>query len=69
MQRGNFNLKRNTNSNKIEKKESAKINKFEQPIYRKSVINFFIIALILFSSTAGLLKPKLCKNVCNSFFR
>ena len=69
MRRSDFNLKRNTNPNKIEKKESAKINKFEQTIYQNSVINFFIIVLTLFSSTAGLLKPSLCKNVCNSFFR
>ena len=69
MRRSDFNLKRNTNPNKIEKKESAKINKFEQSIYQNSVINFFIIVLILFSSTAGLLKPSLYKNACNSFFR
>ena len=69
MRRSDFNLKRNTNPNKIEKKESAKINKFEQSIYQNSVINFIIIVLILFSSTAGLLKPSLCKNACNSFFR
>ena len=69
MRRIDFNLKRNTNSNKIEKKESAKINKFEQSIYQNSVINFFIIMLTLFSSTVGFLKPNLCKNVGNSFFR
>ena len=68
MRRSDFNLKRNTNPNKIEKKESAKINKFEQSIYQNRVINFFIIVLTLFS-LAGFLKPNLCKNVCNSFFR
>ena len=68
MRQSDFNLKRNTNLNKIEKK-SAKINKFEQSIYQNSVINFFIIVLTLISSTAGLLKLNLCKNVHNSFFR
>ena len=69
MRQSDFNLKRNTNLNKKKKKGSAKINKFEQSIYQNSVINFFIIVLTLFSSTAGFLKPNLCKNVCNSFFR
>ena len=68
MRRSDFNLNRNTNPSKIEKKESAKINKFEQSIYQISVINFFIIVLTLIFSTAGFLKPNLCKNVCNSFF-
>ena len=45
MRQSNFNLKRNTNPNKIEKKESAKINKFAQSIYQNSVIDFFIIVL------------------------
>ena len=67
MRQSDFNLKRNTNPNKIEK--SAKINKFEQSIYQNNVINFFITVLTLFFSTARFLKPSLCKNVCNSFFR
>ena len=69
MRPSDFNLKRNTNPNKTEKKESAKKNKFAQSIYQNSAINFFIIVLTLFSSTAGFSKPNLCKNVCNSFFR
>ena len=68
MRQSDFNFKRNKNQKKNRKK-SAKINKFEQSIFQNNVINFFIIVLTLFSSTAGLLKPSLCKNVCNSFFR
>ena len=58
MRRSDFNLKRNTNLNNIEKK-SAKRNKFEQSIHQNNVINLFIIVLTLFSSTAGILKPNL----------
>ena len=56
MRRSDFNLKRNTNTNKTEKKERAKINKFEQSIYQNTVINFFIIVLTLFSSTPAFAK-------------
>ena len=51
MRQSNFNLKRNTNPNKMEKKESAKINKFEQSIYQNGAMNFFIVVLTLFSSS------------------
>ena len=68
MRRSDFNLKRNANPNKIEKKK-RKNKKFAQSIYQNSLINFFIIVLTLFSSKAGFSKPNLCKNVCNSVFR
>ena len=42
MRQSGFNLKRNTNLNKIEKKESAKINKFERSIFRNYEKNFLI---------------------------
>ena len=42
MRQSNFNFKRITNSNKIDKKESAKMNKFEQSVFRNNVLNFLI---------------------------
>ena len=46
MRQSDFNLKRNTNSNKTDKKDSPKINKFRQLMFQNSLINYLICVAI-----------------------